>query len=121
MGKYLKIKIKYEVSLRQRKIPFVIIGVYCVCVCVFKGLKRYRRSTLAHNKELPKGFAELQKCLILKFSQVKFALVILTFSPATLGPSQAAEAGRSVLSLSDSWHTAGKDLSTSTGSPGHPK
>ena len=36
--------------------------------------------------------------------------------PAMLNSlSQAAEAGSALLNLRDSWHTAGKDLSTSTG------
>ena len=50
------------------------------------------------------------------------ALLSLKISPATLNSlSQAAEAGSAVLNFSDSWHTAGKDFSTSTVSPGHPR
>ena len=50
------------------------------------------------------------------------ALLGLKVSPATLNSlSKAAEAGSVVLSFSDSWHTAGKDFSTSTVSPRHPR
>lgn len=57
-----------------------------------------------------------------KFFEPMHALLGLKISPATLNSlSQVAEAGSAVLSLSDSWHTAGKGFSTSTVSPGHPR
>jgi hypothetical protein len=57
-----------------------------------------------------------------KFFEPMHPLFGLKISPATLNSlSQAAEAGSAVLSLSDSWYTAGKVFSTSTVSPWHPR